>query len=487
MMRWVLWIGIVIVVISAGGGAYYFFAQDETNTVAAATSRTMQASRGDIEVKISGTGTVKANSRATVSAGTNGTIEKLGFNVGDTVKKGQVLVVFESEDVSSQISQLKLNMKKKQIQMDQYETQFKEATGTEKEVETKQTITINIDMLELEMDQDELSLKELKEQQAETTQVVSPIDGTITASELAVGDVVQGNAVIAEIVDYTALTFIVQVDELDIPQMNIGQAAQVHLNALPDTTYEGKVAVIAKEGTASNGVSAYDVTITLSKIEGVIAGMSGQVDIITASKKDVVVVPVDAVVEMRGATFVRVPNQGGASVGNNAKGQAELDGAQGGQGAAGGTQGTQGGQDATGGTQGAQGGQGAVGGTQGGQSGQGATGGISGQGMQSGRGATGSGMTRPGGMQMEGQLREVTTGISNETFVEIVSGLDEGDSVLVPLPQGTVGKAVTQTDVVMPGGFGGMQFPSGGMGGGAGGASGFGGGGGGIRTQGGTR
>lgn len=65
--------------------------------------------------------------------------------------------------------------------------------------------------------------------------MVAPIAGKITASDVAVGDEVQGNGVIAEIVDYKALTFVVQVDELDIPEIKAGRAAQVHLNALPDT------------------------------------------------------------------------------------------------------------------------------------------------------------------------------------------------------------------------------------------------------------
>lgn len=67
-----------------------------------------------------------------------------------------------------------------------------------------------------------------------------------------------------------------------------------------------------------------------------------------------------------------------------------------------------------------------------------------------------------------GQLVEVTTGLSNENFVEIVSGLKEGDSVLVPIAQGTAGMGSSSAEMTMrQGGFAGdvMVFP-GGMGGG---------------------
>ncbi|MCA0757506.1 efflux RND transporter periplasmic adaptor subunit [Paenibacillus sp. N4] len=466
MKRWALWIGVVIVLAAAGSGVYYYyFMRGEAAAVQTSTSRTVQAGRSDIEVKISGSGTVNADSRATVTAGTNGTIEKLGFKAGDKVKKGQVLAAFEMEDVSIQIRQLELNMKKQELQMTQYETQYKEATGTENEAETKQSLTNSMELLKLDIEQNRQSLDDLYEQQEETLQVVAPIDGTVTASDIEAGDEVQGSAVIAEIVNYEALTFVVQVDELDIPDLKLDQTAKVHLNALPDKVYEGKVVDIAKEGTASNGVAAYDVTVSLTDIDGIIAGMSGSIDIVIESKQDVVVVPADAVVEMRGATYVRVPGAAGA--------QGAADGAQ---------QGTAGAQGAAGGAQqGAAGAQGAAGGTR-----QGATGAQGAAGGQRTNGAAAGGNTaRAGGMQMEGQLVAVEVGISDETYVEIVSGLKEGDSVLVPLPQGTVGTAAaqTQTQIMAPGGFGGMggQFPGGGMGGGGvrGGTGGA------VRTQGG--
>jgi HlyD family secretion protein len=79
-----------------------------------------------------------------------------------------------------------------------------------------------------------------------------------------------------------------------------------------------------------------------------------------------------------------------------------------------------------------------------------------------------------------GQLKEVTVGISNETYVEIKSGLAEGDSVLIPVATGAQGmgsSATQQQQTQQFGGFGGGgfggQFPAGGS---------FGGGGGNVRT-----
>ncbi|SFF38976.1 HlyD family secretion protein [Paenibacillus algorifonticola] len=562
MKKWKLWLGIILVVGAAGGGgAYYYLKMGQPATVQAATSQTVKATRGNIELKISATGSVEANSRETVTSGVSGTIAKLNFKVGDKVKAGQVLATFESEkDYDSQIEQTELSIKKQQVQMEQYQTKYKEAAGTEDELTTQQSIKTDMEMLALEIKQNQDSLSTMREDQLKVTEVVATIDGEVTESEVSVGDEVVANTVIASIVNYDLLDFVVQVDELDIPSVKAGQVVQVYLSALTDKTIEGKVASLAREGTASNGVSAYEVTISLDTIEGVITGMSGEADIILESKNDVVVVPVDAVIERGGKSFVRVPtstqgttgSQGtsgaaGAQGAAGASGAQGMDGAAGAQGNAGasgaqGTDGAAGGQGAGGAAQGAAGAQGAVGtqgasstqgasgtqgqggtGTQGGRSAQAETGGqgaggtaqgaagtqgasgtqgtrgtqgtsgaaqgtTSAQGMngtaQGAAGAQGtSGMQRTGGAQMEGQLVEVEAGISDETYVEIISGLNEGDSVLIPTPQGTVGMTTTTTQQnqatmggMMPGGFGGGT--GGGFGGGGGGFTGGGAGGG---------
>ncbi|ANY66932.1 hypothetical protein BBD42_10965 [Paenibacillus sp. BIHB 4019] len=535
MKKWKLWLGIILVVGAAGGGgAYYYLKMGQPATVQAATSQTVKATRGNIELKISATGSVEANSRETVTSGVSGTIAKLNFKVGDKVKAGQVLATFESEkDYDSQIEQTELSIKKQQVQMEQYQTKYKEAAGTEDELATQQSIKTDMEMLALEIKQNQDSLTTMREDQLKVTEVVATIDGEVTESEVSVGDEVVANTVIASIVNYDLLDFVVQVDELDIPSVKVGQVVQVYLSALTDKTIEGKVASLAREGTASNGVSAYEVTISLDTIDGVMTGMSGEADIILESRNDVVVVPVDAVIERGGKSFVRVPTgtqsatgTQGANGAAGAQGAAGGSGGQGTDGAAGaqgsngaqGTTGTQGqgapGAQGAGGTQGAAGDQGAndaQGGTgtqgtrgaQGGTGGQAAGGAVQGtagtqgtRGTQGaagtqGTGAAGTGGTaqgttnmQRGGAQMEGQLVEVEAGISDETYVEIISGLNEGDSVLIPTPQGTVGMTTTTTQQnqatmgggMMQGGFGGG---GGGFGGGGGGFTGGGGAGGG--------
>lgn len=458
MKRWKLWLGLAIIIIAAGsGGAYYYLKPDQTIAAQEATSVTVQATRSNLELKISATGSIVADSRETVTAGVSGTIEALNVKVGDKVKAGQVLAAFEPEkDYEKEISNLQTSMESKQLQMEDYETQYKEATGTENEEETKRKITNSIESLKLEIQQAEVELNELYEEQKDVPQVVASIDGEVTVSDVKVGDEVSPNTVIAEIVNYESLEFVVSVDELDIPSVQEGQTAQIYLNALPDETFEGTVSSIAREGTASGGVSAYEVNLLMKDIEGIRVGMSGEADIVLESRENVVVVPVDAVVELGNRTFVRVPGDGGAQAGAAAEQSA------GEPPVAGGTT-----PDSEGTNQEAGEGQRQMPNFQQRE-------GTQGERMQ---GAAGRGAALGAAAGMEGEMVPVETGISNETYVEIISGLEEGDEVLVPIPQGAAGmgtdtqEAVQEIRGMFPGGMGSFGGAGGGFGGGTGGGA----------------
>lgn len=511
-----------MILAAAGAGAYYFyFAQEKATASVTPTSQTVAATKGSILKQISGTGSVAANSRETVTAGKSGTIATVNVKVGDKIKAGQVLVTFEAaEDNEDKITSIEKSITKLKESIEGYQESYKEATGTENEEATKQALQKSMEAANTEIEDYEDELQEIYEEQAKEEKVVSAsIAGEVTEMTIEVGDEVNANTTVATIVDYTKLEFVTSVDELDISLVEVGQAVDLSLSAITDHTVAATVSKIAMEGTSSNGSSAFDVNILLKDIEGVKAGMSGEAAITIAAKENVVLVPVNAVVEMGTKSFVRVPSENGEAsattggqqgtapsdqAGSAPGGRTQAQAGRGTGDAAGGQQGTApsgqtggaaGGQqetvpsgqsgDATGGQQGTvPSGQteGAAGGRQ--QGGQGM--GAAGSGGFAAGGRTGGGRMMGG---LEGQLVEVTTGLSDESFVEIVKGLEEGDSVLVPIAQGAAGMGSDAEETMQQGGFpgGGMAFPSGGggMGMGGGGMS----GGGGMRstTGGGSR
>ncbi|MFC4803153.1 efflux RND transporter periplasmic adaptor subunit [Neobacillus sp. GCM10023253] len=146
--------------------------------------------------------------------------------------------------------------------------------------------------------------------------VTAPADGMITSFSVAAGDRVTQGQVVAHLTNYKDLQTVVQVDELDITKIQVGQAVNIKVNALPDQTFTGKVSAVANEGTSSNGVSTFDVTVHFDQIDNLKVGMSTEVSILTASKKDALYVPLDAVHTANGEKYVIVAS-------NSSNGQSE--------------------------------------------------------------------------------------------------------------------------------------------------------------------
>lgn len=91
------------------------------------------------------------------------------------------------------------------------------------------------------------------------------------------------------------------VDELDISKVKVGQKATISLDAITDKTFSGSVAQIDPIGTSSNGVATYSVTVIINNPQDIKVGMTTNVEIITQSKDNVIVVSANAVLMKNGS------------------------------------------------------------------------------------------------------------------------------------------------------------------------------------------
>ncbi len=492
---------VAVVVIAAGAWAGYQYFDSQKEPVLAAALSTTQVRKGTIEVKVSGTGNIQPSARETVTAGASGTVKKVHAKKGDTVKKGDVLVTYEEEEVdnANQIRSKEIDLKKKKLELQDLQTKFKSAPDDE----SRESIALSIQKQELDIESVQADIASLKEEKADNADpVVAPIDGMLTSFNVKEGDVLNPNSTVAEIVNYAQLQMVVGIDELDIPKVKLEQEASILVEALPEQEFTGKVVSIADEGASSNGVASFDVTISLSAADNLKVGMSAEASILTAQKTDALYVPVEAVQSSQGKYFVLVPasaQQGAGGAGTpsaavpsgepSATGTppAQANGAQGGQDQQGQRrmgQG-QGGADASGQTRqgGVASGEGADGQTRQG----GFTPGEGGadrfanlseeeraamrERFMSERGQGGMGAAAGTGAVSTTRV-EVEVGVNNEDNIEIVSGLKEGDIVVLPTTSSS-GSSNMNMQGGFPGlGVGGGAFPGAGGGGGMSGAGG---------------
>ncbi|MBT2658268.1 efflux RND transporter periplasmic adaptor subunit [Bacillus sp. ISL-18] len=136
--------------------------------------------------------------------------------------------------------------------------------------------------------------------------ITAPAAGKITSLSVSAGDSVTSGQVVAHVTDYSGLETAVQIDELDISKIQKGQMVNLKVSSFPDEKYTGKVTDISKEGTSSNGISTFTVTIMIDKIANLKVGMSVEASILTESKPNVIYVPLDAVHSSNGKKYVNV-------------------------------------------------------------------------------------------------------------------------------------------------------------------------------------
>jgi HlyD family secretion protein len=135
----------------------------------------------------------------------------------------------------------------------------------------------------------------------------SPIDGIITSLRVEEGEIAMigtmnnPGTILMTIADLSVMEVEVEVDETDVIGVEIGHRADVRVDALPDQTIEGQVTEIGSSAlqkvTASEESRDFKVIITLENPpESLKPGLSASADIITAEKKDVLAVPISALV-----------------------------------------------------------------------------------------------------------------------------------------------------------------------------------------------
>ncbi len=295
--------------------------------------------------------------------------------------------------------------------------------------------------------------------------ITAPISGTVITKNVKVGDKISksssGTTTMAVIYDLSTMTLEMSVDELDVSSIKVGQSVEITADAVEGETFTGTVTNVSLQSSYSNGVTNYPVTVTLDDTGSLLPGMNVDAKIILDSSENALVIPASALmrgnrvyVKKSSASTENTDTQRNGSSDNAGDADSERknpgDGTQNVDSA---DRQTDAGAEASGSSKG------------------------SGTDNSSSK-STGSGKSGSSNVPDGFEAVQVTTGIINDDYVEILSGLSEGDEVYISSDSGSS----TQTNQMQMGGPGGDM--GGGAPGGHGGNSGNGGSnGGGWRSQ----
>ena len=141
----------------------------------------------------------------------------------------------------------------------------------------------------------EISLQNLQDTMANYT-VTSPISGTIIEKDAQQGEALTSGSTLCVIYDLNYLEMVINVDELQVSSLSVGQTVKVTADAVPDKTYEGVVTRVSMKGDTSGGTTTYPVTVRIDETEGLRPGMNANAEIVIAEAKNALAVPNAAIV-----------------------------------------------------------------------------------------------------------------------------------------------------------------------------------------------
>ena len=141
----------------------------------------------------------------------------------------------------------------------------------------------------------ELNMDNLQEAMNNYT-VTSPISGTIIEKNAKAGDALTAGADLCTIYDLSYLVMVINVDELQVSDISVGQSVQVTADAVPDKTYTGTVTRVSMKGSSNGGTTTYPVTVRIDETEGLRPGMNANAEIVIAEAQNALAVPNAAIV-----------------------------------------------------------------------------------------------------------------------------------------------------------------------------------------------
>lgn len=172
--------------------------------------------------------------------------------------------------------------------------------------------TAEVEAAELTIAQAQLDLEEAQAN-LEQAQLLAPVDGTILTVGVETGQQATAETTAVTLADLSDLELTLNVAEVDIPKVELGQAAEITLDALPGQSFSGLVSRIVPASSSDSGVVNYEVVLQLDDLTsaaGVLPGMTAVATIKGDSTENTWLVPTNALVEAEGQTTIVVVRDG---------------------------------------------------------------------------------------------------------------------------------------------------------------------------------
>ena len=298
-------LGLLIIIL----GLSFFSGNGDDTTLEVSVQKVQKK---NLSSKVVADGVLTPETEVKLSANNTTYITAIAVKEGDFVKKGDFLMSLDDRQQKAATEASRASLEAAKVQLEQRKAQQERqaklyAQGLISDQEMESTNSSYASALsafngaQSRLIQDEDALAKLR--------LIAPQDGTITFIDGEVGDLAQGGmfnpSVLLKLSDLSKMEVYVNVNENDIADISLNDSALIQVDAYQNRKFKGLVKEVAYAATTSSGGSSQQVTNfqvkvqMLEVVEGMRPGMSATVDIITEEKIGVITIPIQALTTPR--------------------------------------------------------------------------------------------------------------------------------------------------------------------------------------------
>jgi len=299
MKKKLLYFGTVALLVIIGFFVYKSFAGTEKTI----SFETAKISKGTISNTVTATGTLEAIKTVQVGTQVSGVIEKIYVDFNSQVKKGQLLAQIDETPLLAQLAQSKAS-----VDQSEAEVKYQKATYERYKVlvEKKLIAQSDFDLAEYNYNKAVATLNNVKSVNDKNkinlayARIYSPIDGIILSRAVDEGQTVAASfstpTLFSIANDLTQMRVEAKVDEADIGKIANGQRVEFTVDAFPLKKFSGEVTEIRLQPVASANVITYTVVVNAPNPDKILMpGMTANASFFVTERKDILLVPAKSI------------------------------------------------------------------------------------------------------------------------------------------------------------------------------------------------
>ncbi len=334
-IRWLLVLGVLV------GGGYWlrqkFAGPSPAGNPAAKAAAGKQRAPAtavvglrDINFAITAAGDIGAVDVVSVRPEVGGLISKLTLDIGDKVKKGDVLFELDDKDLQTEktsrqteiagarlaVETQRLNLEKAKLNFDRVQGLFSSKLVAREAFDNariEHDLTKNsLDIAQNRLESAQTTLQQVEDKLTKTI-IRAPFDCTILARPISIGQAVSGSSgfnsgtEVFTVANLTDMIITAHINQADVTRLKVGQEVAVEVEAVAGLKLVGHVDRIAPLATFRNGVKGFATRVSLKNAEDKVRpGMTANLTVPLIAAGNVLAIPLGAIFNEQGETFVYV-------------------------------------------------------------------------------------------------------------------------------------------------------------------------------------